>query len=129
VAGLFHRANAALERAFPERRVFLRSDTETRFLRLSSATQLIGIAGSALVVGWAIIATAFILMDSIGSGSFREQSKREKLLYEDRLNELSAARDLRAEEALMAQDRFNAALDQISQMQSALPRRARRKAS
>jgi murein DD-endopeptidase MepM/ murein hydrolase activator NlpD len=72
------------------------------------------------VVGWAIIASAIILMDSIGSGSFREQAKREKLIYEQRLNELSAARDQRAEEALMAQDRFNAALGQVSQMQSAL---------
>lgn len=112
--------DAALARAFPERRVFLRSDTETRFIRLTPANQLFGIAGSALVVGWAIIASAIILMDSIGSGNVRDQARRDKSLYEQRLNELSAARDQRAEEAAMAQDRFTAALDQVSRMQSEL---------
>ncbi|MCR8723555.1 M23 family metallopeptidase [Frigidibacter sp. ROC022] len=120
IAGFLHRIDAALSRAFPERRVFLRSDTETRFIRLTPATQLFSLAGSALVVGWAIIASAIILMDSIGSGNVREQARRDRLLYEQRLNELSAARDQRAEEAAMAQDRFNAALDQVSQMQSEL---------
>lgn len=100
--------------------MFLRSDTETRFIRLTPLTQILGLAGSALVVGWAIIATSIILMDSIGSGNARDQVRREKALYEQRLNELSAARDLRASEAALAQSRFNAALDQISQMQSDL---------
>jgi murein DD-endopeptidase MepM/ murein hydrolase activator NlpD len=120
LAGLLHRIDAALERAFPERRLFLRSDTETRFIRLTPANQLIGLLGSALVVGWAIIASAIILMDSIGSGNAREQARRDKALYETRLNELATARDARATEALMAQERFNAALAQISTMQSAL---------
>ncbi|KZY04745.1 M23 family metallopeptidase, partial [Sulfitobacter sp. HI0023] len=69
---------------------------------------------------WAIIATAVILMDSIGSGNFREQAKRDQRTYQARLNELSSQRDLRAEEALAAQERFNAALKQISVMQSEL---------
>lgn len=120
MSGLIHRIEAALERAFPERRVFLRSDTETRFIRLSPATQAFGLIGSSLVVGWAIIASAVILMDSIGSGNIRDQARRDKALYEARLNELSTTRDQRATEALMAQDRFNAALEQISDMQSAL---------
>jgi hypothetical protein len=119
-AGFLHRIDAALSRAFPERRLFLRSDTETRFIRLAPLTQATAIFGSALVVGWAIIASAIILMDSIGSGNAREQARRDKSLYEQRLNELSAARDLRAEEAALAQNRFNAALEQISRMQSEL---------
>ena len=77
-------------------------------------------AGSALLVAWAIIATAVILMDSIGSGNFREQAKRDQRTYQARLNDLSAQRDMRAEEALAAQNRFNAALKQISSMQSEL---------
>ena len=36
----------ALERTFPEQRLFLRSDTETRFIRLSPLTQFVGLTGS-----------------------------------------------------------------------------------
>ena len=72
------------------------------------------------MVAWAIIATAVILMDSIGSGNFREQAKRDQRTYQARLNDLSSQRDSRAEEALAAQQRFNAALAQISIMQSQL---------
>lgn len=114
------RIHAILEHYFPERRLFLKSDTDTRFIRLKSGTQLIAFAGSAAIVAWAIVATAILLMDSIGSGNFREQAKRDQRTYEARLNVLSAQRDTRAEEALAAQARFNAALDQISIMQSEL---------
>jgi murein DD-endopeptidase MepM/ murein hydrolase activator NlpD len=56
-------------------------------------------------------------MDSIGAGNFREQAKRDQVAYQVRLNDLSAERDRRTAEALAAQDRFSAALDQISSMQ------------
>jgi murein DD-endopeptidase MepM/ murein hydrolase activator NlpD len=114
------RIHTLLERAFPERRVFLKSDTDTRFIRLRPATQLLAFTGGALVVAWAIVATAILLMDSIGSGNFREQAKRDQQTYQQRLNALSGERDARAEEALAAQGRFNAALEQISIMQSEL---------
>ena len=114
------RVHATLERWFPERRLFLRSDTDTRFIRLKPGTQLIAFSGSALVVAWAIIATAILLMDSIGSGNFREQAKRDQRTYELRLNVLAAERDARAAKALAAQERFNSALGQISVMQSQL---------
>ncbi|MCA0871967.1 DUF5930 domain-containing protein [Seohaeicola saemankumensis] len=114
------RTHAILESLFPERRVFLKSDNDTRFIRLRPITQVIAYAGASAVVAWAIIATAVLLMDSIGSGNFREQAKRDQRVYQERLNALSAERDARAEEALAAQARFNAALDQISVMQSEL---------
>ena len=81
--------HATLERWFPEKRLFLRSDTETRFIRLSSETQLVAWAGSTIVVGWTIVATAILLMDSIGAGNFREQAQRDQMTYEQRLNILS----------------------------------------
>ena len=114
------RLHAILERYFPERRVFLRSDTETRFIRLKPGSQLLAFAGASLIVSWTIIATAILLMDSIGSGNFREQAKRDQRIYEERLNTLSAERDKRAEEARAAQERFNAVLAQVSTMQSEL---------
>ena len=82
--------------------------------------QLAGFLGSSAIVAWAIIATAILLMDSIGSGNFREQAKRDQRTYEARLNFLAGERDTRAEEALAAQSRFNSALEQISSMQSEL---------
>ncbi|MFK7834881.1 MAG: DUF5930 domain-containing protein [Sulfitobacter sp.] len=112
--------HAIMEHYFPERRVFLKSDNDTRFIRLRPSTQIVAFAGSAMLVAWAIIATAIILMDSIGSGNFREQAKRDQRTYQARLNDLSSQRDTRAEEALAAQERFNAALTQISLMQSEL---------
>ncbi|MBE1284697.1 MAG: peptidoglycan DD-metalloendopeptidase family protein [Rhodobacteraceae bacterium] len=114
------RIHAALERVFPERRVFLKSDTDTRFIRLRPETQLFAYGGATLMVSWAIVATAILLMDSIGSGNFREQAKRDQEVYRERLNALSVERDQRAEEAVAAQQRFNAALAQISVMQSEL---------
>ncbi|MEL6618967.1 MAG: M23 family metallopeptidase [Pseudomonadota bacterium] len=114
------RFHGLLERYFPERRVFLKSDDDTRFIRLRPGTQLIAFTGSSFLVAWAIVATAILLMDSIGAGNFREQAKRDQRTYQARLNELSAQRDARAEEALAAQERFNAALDQISVMQEQL---------
>nr|WP_254444586.1 M23 family metallopeptidase [Ruegeria arenilitoris] len=112
--------HALFERYFPERRVFLKSDNDTRFIRLSSETQLAAFAGVAVMVGWTAVATAILLMDSIGSGNFREQAKRDQATYQDRLNVLSAERDARAAEALAAHERFNAALEQVSSMQSEL---------
>lgn len=109
-----------LEHYFPERRLFLRSDTETRFIRLKSGTQAIAFGGASLVLAWTIVATAILLMDSIGSGNFREQAKRDLETYQLRLNILSEERDMRAKEARAAQERFNSALEQVSIMQSQL---------
>ncbi|MBC7133802.1 MAG: M23 family metallopeptidase [Roseovarius sp.] len=116
------RLHDILERHFPERRVFLRSESETRFVRLRPATQLIAAAGAAAIVGWAIIATSVLVMDSIGAGNFREQARRDMQTYEARLNALAEERDKRAVEAIAAQERFASALAQISLMQSELLR-------
>lgn len=112
--------HSVLERRFPERRIFLKSDTDTRFIRLSSETQVFAVLGVAIMVGWTAVATAILLMDSIGSGNFREQAKRDQATYQERLNILSAERDARAQEALAAHARFNSALRQVSAMQSEL---------
>jgi murein DD-endopeptidase MepM/ murein hydrolase activator NlpD len=117
---LAYRFHQSLERHFPEQRLFLKSDTETRFIRLRPATQIIALVGGTLALAWTIVATALIMMDSIGAGSAREQSVRQQALYEERLNALSSDRDLRAEEAARAQERFNIALAQVSQMQERL---------
>ena len=120
VRGITDRLNASLDRHLPERRLFLRSETETRFIRLRPLTQLSALLGGGLVMIWTIMATAILLIDTIGSGTFREQAQRDQHFYEARLNAISAERDLRTEEAARAQERFARALEQVSEMQSAL---------
>lgn len=114
------RVNQTLERVFPEQRLFLKSDRQTRFIRLRPAMQVTALSGTGLVVGWAIIATSILLMDTIGSGNVRHQAEREQVLYEARLNDMAAQRDARAAEAREAQERFSIALERVSRMQSLL---------
>ena len=112
--------NNFLEYFIPEKRLFLRTGSETRFVRLSPITQIIAILGSITFIGWSIIATAIVLLDTIGSGNFRDQARRDQAIYEERLNALASERDNRTREALAAQQRFNTALAQVSLMQSEL---------
>ncbi|MCF6443645.1 DUF5930 domain-containing protein [Nereida sp. MMG025] len=117
---ILNRINHGLERILPERRLFLRSDTETRFILMKPLTQLVALAGSSAIIAWSIFATAILIMDNIGAGNFRDQAKRDQAFYQARLNELASERDTRAGEAIAAQERFNAALNQISDMQTQL---------
>ncbi|MGB1236518.1 MAG: DUF5930 domain-containing protein, partial [Planktomarina sp.] len=50
--GLRHRIHLFMERHVPEKRLFLRTNSETRFMRLGSGTQIFAGLGCALIVGW-----------------------------------------------------------------------------
>lgn len=78
------------------------------------------LSGVSIIVIWSIIATAIVLIETIGSGNFRDQARRDQALYEERLNALASERDIREQESIDSQNRFNTALDQISVMQSTL---------
>lgn len=117
---LTNRLNASLERILPEKRLFLRSDDETRFVRLRPLTQLIGISGITLAFGWTLVASSVLAIDAISAGSSRDGITRSQAAFEQRLADLSRERDVRAAEALAAQNRFALALEQVSQMQSQL---------
>ena len=120
VSRLTDQINTAFERHLPERRLFLKSDHETRFIRLRPATQALALGGVATVVSWSLVVTAILLADTIGSGNVRDQAQREQALYEARLNEMAEERDSSAQEARNAQERFNIALSRVSEMQSLL---------
>ncbi|MBI1171222.1 peptidoglycan DD-metalloendopeptidase family protein [bacterium] len=120
ITRLGYRINLWLEPWFPEQRMFLKSDTTTRFVRLRPMTQAISATVGVLAVAWTLFATAVLLMDFINSGSSREQVQRQTALFEQRLNALSDDRDLRVAEAASAQQRFNLALGQVSAMQERL---------
>ncbi|WP_308915070.1 DUF5930 domain-containing protein [Jannaschia sp. LMIT008] len=109
-----------IERAFPEQRLYLKSDDGTRFVRLRPVTQAAALVGGAVTVGWTLVVTAFFLTDAISSGSSRVQVARAQEAYENRLNALSVERDTRAAETQQALERFYVALDEVSKMQEAL---------
>ena len=84
-------------KTFPEQRLFLKSDEGTRFLRLSTQVQIGVLATGAVVLGWTIFSTSVLLMDSLSSGTAREQALREQAVYGERLNALSQERDARVD--------------------------------
>lgn len=109
-----------LSKYFPERRIFLRSDDDIRFIRLRPLTQSLIFAALATFISWSIIATSLLLMDSIGLGNFRQQSKRDHQIYQQRLKEMDFQRNARRQEAMTAHMRFALVLKEVSQMQSQL---------
>ena len=117
---LRHRISAALEQQLPEQRLYLKSDEGMRFIRLKSRMQATIICGGALFIGWTTIVTAIFLIDTISAGSTREQAAREQLAYRTRLNEISADRDAHLVAAREAQERFQIAMQEVSDMQSRL---------
>lgn len=117
---IIDRLNTALERRLPEQRLFLKSATTTRFVRLRPVTQATALLVGAVVFGWSVIATSLLFIDGISSGSARDQAAIAQAAFERRLDSLSRERDNRAAEALAAQNRFQLALEQVSQMQSTL---------
>lgn len=120
ISRLFHRLDVALEKRLPEQRLFMKSDRGTRFVRLKPMTQALALGGAALFVGWAIIATSIILINSVGSGDARERVRQSLIAFEGRIDALSKERDQRTAEAEAAQNRFALALNQVSRMQSTL---------
>lgn len=112
--------NAAVARWLPEQRLFLKSDSSTRFVRLRPITQAIALGGVTLLFCWSVIATSILLIDTVSFGSSEEQVVRAQVAFEERLDSLSRERDARTNEASAAQARFALALEQVSTMQSAL---------
>lgn len=115
-----NRIQAGLESYLPEQRLFLKSENGMRYVRLRPATQALMIAGSSLFVGWTVIVTAIFLIDAISAGGAREQSERAQAAYQERLNQISEERDIRAAEAQASQTRFGVAMSEVSDMQSRL---------
>ena len=110
----------ALDKYLPEQRIYIRTDTSTKFLTLKSKSQLfIGIVAT-ISFSWLLIATAIIGYEMLESRSYSQQAKDHKKTYEVRINKLSAERDRRALEAQTAQEQFYVALNQISQQQTDL---------
>lgn len=112
------RLNAALERYLPERRLFLRSDTTTRFVRLRPVSQAVILGGAGLYMAWSLIATSVLVFEVVGSNDLREAARREQSYFEQRLNDLASQRDTSAAEAQAAHRRYGEAMDRVAAMQT-----------
>ncbi len=110
----------ALDKYLPEQRIYIRTDTSTKFLTLKSKSQLFIAIVATISFSWLLIATAIIGYEMLESRSYSQQAKDHKKTYEVRINKLSAERDRRALEAQTAQEQFYVALNQISQQQTDL---------
>ena len=118
--GLLQRIDRVFLGLFPERRVFLKSDDDTRFIRLRPSTQAGVFGGVALIIAWSIVATAILLIDSIGAGNFREQAIRDQETYQQRLQIMASERDASVKTATAVMTSYEAALAEIATMQERL---------
>jgi murein DD-endopeptidase MepM/ murein hydrolase activator NlpD len=111
----------AIEQRFPEKRLFLKSDTNTRLIRLRPHTQIFALSALTLLIGWMLVSTSVTLISYIQTdkhGSSQAQSQQS--LFEARLSALSQDRDQRLAEATRAQAHFHLALKEVAQMQERL---------
>ncbi|MEZ5686564.1 MAG: DUF5930 domain-containing protein [Paracoccaceae bacterium] len=116
---ILNRVNLSLERWLPEQRLFMKSDDATRFIRLRPLTQAGILTAAGALFAWSMIATSMLFISGLSAGT-GDQSEVSTAAFEERLVALSKERDMRAREALQAQDRFQMALGEVSKMQSQL---------
>jgi murein DD-endopeptidase MepM/ murein hydrolase activator NlpD len=114
------RLHASLQKRLPEKRLLVQSSGTTRVLRMGPLAQIAGIGGTALMFGWTLVASSILMIDAVGAGGSRDQVLQARSVLEQRLTEIQGERDARAAEALAAQARFAAALEQVSEMQAQL---------
>lgn len=114
---MMERLNATLERYLPERRLFLRSESSTRFVRLKPLSQVAIIGVATLYIGWSLIASSILFFEFVGTADRREAARREQVYFETRLTELAEQRDNAAAEALAAHARYAEAMDRVGEMQ------------
>jgi murein DD-endopeptidase MepM/ murein hydrolase activator NlpD len=114
------RAHLAAERYLPEQRLYLRTETTTRYLRLTPGTQAVLLVVGGFIALWTVLSTSVVLTSMLSPDSTAAQLRIQQAEYIERLNAISHERDQRALEAQKAQERFYVALDQISKQQTTL---------
>ncbi|MCB1390348.1 MAG: peptidoglycan DD-metalloendopeptidase family protein [Rhodobacteraceae bacterium] len=112
--------NTALERWLPEKRLFLRSENSTRYVRLRPVAQASVLVVATGYMAWSLVATSILFFEVIGSNDLRESARREQSYFETRLNEMSAQRDSALAEVQASYRRYGEAMDRVAHMQTAL---------
>lgn len=112
--------HSLLNRMFPEKRIFVKSDNGTRFVRLGPKQHLLALIFGTVLVLWCLVATSFLVIGLISGEGARTEAALEKRLFEDRLNTLAHDRDQNRMSAIEAQDSFSRALEEFAEIQSDL---------
>ncbi len=92
---LAQRANAFVERVFPERQIYHRTEGRVRYLTLSTRTQLLMASASAVAITWVSYATLSVLLNGHilneqSAEAAQLKAKYERWLSEARAREASA---------------------------------------
>lgn len=106
-----------LNRCFPEKRIFVKSDNGTRFFRIGPRHHLLAGAGALALVAWSVTATAFLVIDLVQGGGPQDTARHDRMFYETRLQTLAAERDAHRVAALEAQAQYDTALDALADYQ------------
>ncbi|QDL92959.1 M23 family peptidase [Paroceanicella profunda] len=122
MAAKLRRVHGALGRVCPEQKVFIRSESATRCLRLSPVSQIALCAALAIGLSCTAVATARFTLGLMDGTSSEEQLSLLRQSYEQRIATLSHERDLARETARSAQERFQAAMVQVAASQADLVR-------
>lgn len=109
-----------LERLFPEKRIFLKSEDTTRVVRLSPAQQILAWFGGLVFLAWSVTATSMVLIALMTGSNLREQAVMDREVYETRLNALAQDRNRRIAEAVDARALYAQALQKVSTQQEAM---------
>ncbi len=100
-----------------EKRIFVKSDSGTRFVRLGPKSQLAAFGLGAVTVVWCIVATSFLVLDIVAGDTVRDAALRDQDLYASRIETLASDRDAQMAAAREAQTYFSRALEDVSRMQ------------
>jgi len=112
--------NRAIDSAFPQRRIYIRSDERTRYLSVGPKAQIAGALATAAFVGWTGFATNAFIGAALDGHSERAQIETMREAYEARLA-ASDSRQRNLEEQLhQANMRRDAVTERLSEKQARL---------
>ncbi len=106
-----------LHRWVPEKRIFVKSDSGTRFFRIGPRQHLLAGAGALALVAWSVTATSFLVIDLVQGAGPQDVVRADRMFYEERLQTLAAERDAHRVAALEAQAQYATALDALAEYQ------------
>ena len=109
-----------LSRIFPEKRITLRTEDGTRYLKLGSGVQCAAFLGSATIAGWAVLASSILAMQAVTGTQAADAGQRETQIFEARLDALGEERDAALARAEATEARFVEALREVALMQDRL---------
>lgn len=109
-----------LNRLFPEKRIFLKSEDTTRVVRLGPCQQILAWTVGLFAVLWMVTATSMVMIGVMTGSNLRELAVNDRELYETRLNALADDRSRRMSEAADARALYARALEKVSAQQDAM---------